>query len=296
MRKFWNWARDADTGERVLTMRGPISDETWFGDEVTPGEFRAELESGSGPVTAIIDSPGGDVFAAAQIYNMLRDYKDDVTVRIDSLAASAASVIAMSGKTVEISPTGYAMIHNPSMMVRGDSVEMQRAKDMLDEVKEGIINAYEMKTGLPRDEISRMMDAETWLSARKAVEMGFADKIMFEDESKNAVSLSFSRSSITNSLLSKIRATPLKDVRIIVPTPARADSYANFKPADESVQSDTDATTTKDEKEAVPVKESDAKNSFSESDNDETSNAISDVPDKRVDAATLKHRLNLISH
>ena len=112
MRKFWNWARDANTGIRVLTMRGPISDETWFGDEVTPGEFRAELNEGSGPVAAWIDSPGGDVFAAAQIYNMLKDYKDEVNVHIDSLAASAASVIAMAGKTVEISPTGYLMIHN----------------------------------------------------------------------------------------------------------------------------------------------------------------------------------------
>ena len=102
MRKFWNWARDADTGVRVLTMRGPISDETWFGDEVTPGVFRAELNECTGPVAAWIDSPGGDVFAAAQIYNMLRDYKDEVNVHIDSLAAS---VIAMAGKTVEISPT-----------------------------------------------------------------------------------------------------------------------------------------------------------------------------------------------
>ena len=216
MRKFWNWARDADTGVRVLTMRGPISDETWFGDEVTPGVFRAELNEGTGPVAAWIDSPGGDVFAAAQIYNMLRDYKDEVNVHIDSLAASAASVIAMAGKTVEISPTGYLMIHNPSMMAWGDSAEMQRAKNMLDEVKEGIINAYEVRTGLSRQQLSDMMDAETWLSAKKAVELGFADKIMFEDEGKDAVSLSFSRVSVTNSLLSRIKGTPERDTRIIL--------------------------------------------------------------------------------
>lgn len=241
MRKFWNWARDADTGVRVLTMRGPISDETWFGDEVTPKEFRDELESDNGPVTVLLDSPGGDVFAAAQIYNMLKGCKDDVTVRIDSLAASAASVIAMAGKTVEISPTGYIMAHNPSMMAWGDSAEMQRAKNMLDEVKEGIINAYEAKTGLPRQQLSDMMDAETWLSAKKAVELGFADKIMFEGEKapENLVSLSFSRTAVTNSLLSRIKAVPPKDAYIALPTMAKREEppipVAESSPTDDRV-------------------------------------------------------------
>ena len=258
MRKFWNWARDADTGIRVLTMRGPISDETWFGDEVTPREFRAELNEGTGPVAAWIDSPGGDVFAAAQIYNMLRDYKDVVNVHIDSLAASAASVIAMAGKTVEISPTGYLMIHNPSMMAWGDSAEMQRAKNMLDEVKEGIINAYEAKTGLSRRQLSDMMDAETWLSAKKAVELGFADRIMFEGEKEpdNMVSLSFSRTAVTNSLLSRIKATPPKDAYIALPTMEKR------------------------EEPPAPVIES----------------SPTALTDNRVDTAALMHRLRLISH
>lgn len=273
MRKFWNWARDADTGVRVLTMRGPISDETWFGDEVTPGVFRAELNEGTGPVAAWIDSPGGDVFAAAQIYNMLRDYKDEVIVHIDSLAASAASVIAMAGKTVEISPTGYLMIHNPSMMAWGDSAEMQRAKNMLDEVKEGIINAYEMKTGLPRDEISRMMDAETWLSAKKAVELGFADKVMFEGEKEpeNSVSLTFSRTAVMNSLLSRCKPSPERDTRIILPTPAKMEEKP--KPQDE-----TEIHPTSKDVDEAPAAESET------------------PPDDRVDTAALMHRLNLISH
>ena len=276
MRKFWNWARDANTGIRVLTMRGPISDETWFGDEVTPGEFRAELNEGSGPVAAWIDSPGGDVFAAAQIYNMLKDYKDEVNVHIDSLAAAAASVIAMAGKTVEISPTGYLMIHNPSMMAWGDSAEMQRAKNMLDEVKEGIINAYEMKTGLPRDEISRMMDAETWLSAKKAVELGFADKIMFEGESEpeNSVSLSFSRLAVTNSLLSRMKAAHERDTRIPLPTPDKTETQT-FKNATDTAPAPQDAET-------PPVQE--------------TNEVPPAQPDNRADAAALMHRLNLISH
>lgn len=272
MRKFWNWARDADTGVRVLTMRGPISDETWFGDEVTPGVFRAELNEGTGPVAAWIDSPGGDVFAAAQIYNMLRDYKDEVNVHIDSLAASAASVIAMAGKTVEISPTGYLMIHNPSMMAWGDSAEMQRAKNMLDEVKEGIINAYEVRTGLSRQQLSDMMDAETWLSAKKAVELGFADKIMFEDEGKDAVSLSFSRVSVTNSLLSRIKGTTERDTRIILPTMAKAETKPAPQDNGESPDTETETAVTPEAETSTPPQ------------------------DDRVDTSALMHRLNLISH
>ena len=96
-KKFWNWVRNEDTGNRTLVLNGQISDETWFGDEVTPGLFRDELQSCEGDITVWINSPGGDVFAAAQIYNMLMDYKGNVTVKIDGIAASAASVIARSG-------------------------------------------------------------------------------------------------------------------------------------------------------------------------------------------------------
>ena len=94
-RKFWNWVKNE--GERTLFLNGEISDETWYGDEVTPKLFKEELESAQGDITVWINSPGGDVFAAAQIYNMLMDYQGNVTVKIDGLAASAASVIAMAG-------------------------------------------------------------------------------------------------------------------------------------------------------------------------------------------------------
>ena len=97
-RKFWNWVRNER--ERTLFLNGEISDETWYGDEVTPKLFKDELLSGEGDITVWINSPGGDVFAAAQIYNMLMDYKGNVTVKIDGLAASAASVIAMAGTKV----------------------------------------------------------------------------------------------------------------------------------------------------------------------------------------------------
>ena len=120
------------------------------------------------------------MFAAAQIYNMLMEYKGDVTVKVDALAASAASVIAMAGTSVLMSPVGMMMIHNPMTIAIGDSKEMQKAGEMLDEVKESIMNAYEIKTGLSRARISHLMDAESWFNAKKAVELGFADEILFE--------------------------------------------------------------------------------------------------------------------
>ena len=199
-RKFWNWVRDSDTGERTLVLNGTIAEDSWFGDEVTPDE----LMKCDGNITVWINSPGGDVFAAAQIYNMLMDYKGNVTVRIDGLAASAATMIAMAGTTVEMSPVGMFMVHNPSTAVIGNTKEMQAAIQMLEEVKDSIINAYELKTGLPRQQLSDLMDAESWMNAKKAVELGFADKILFanEDEEKKSEGVEamlFSRRAVTNS-------------------------------------------------------------------------------------------------
>ena len=221
-RKFWNWVRDSDTGERTLVLNGQIAEDSWFGDEVTPAIFRDELMKGEGNITVWINSPGGDVFAAAQIYNMLMDYKGSVTVRIDGLAASAASVIAMAGTTVEMSPVGMLMIHNPSTAVIGNTKEMQAAIQMLDEVKESILNAYELKTGQPRQQLSDLMDAESWMNAKKAVELGFADKILFanEDEEKQSEGVEamlFSQRAVTNSLIDKIKSQSLKFVKAVKP-------------------------------------------------------------------------------
>ena len=205
-RKFWNWVRN-EGEKRTLLLDGEISDETWFGDEVTPAIFREELNAAKGDIVLWINSPGGDCFAAAQIYNMLMDYPGSVTVKIDGLAASAASVIAMAGSTVEISPVGMMMIHNPMTISIGDVQEMERAISLLSEIKESIINAYEIKTGMSRAKISRLMDAETWMNAKKAVELKFADDILCGEKNRptsdEADGLIFSRAAVANSLLSK---------------------------------------------------------------------------------------------
>ena len=183
-RKFWNWVKNEGElpVERTLFLNGEISDETWYGDEVTPQLFKDELNADSGDITGWINSPGGDVFAAAQIYNMLRDYKGHVTVKIDGLAASAASVIAVAGDTVLVSPVAMMMIHNPATVAMGNTKDMEAAIAMLNEVKESILNAYVDKTGLSRNKLSKMMDDETWFNAKKAVELGFADKVLFDKE------------------------------------------------------------------------------------------------------------------
>jgi len=206
MKKFWNWVLDEETGTRTLYLNGVIAEESWFEDDVTPAAFKEELLSGEGDIVVWINSPGGDCIAAAQIYNMLMDYKGNVTVKIDGLAASAASVIAMAGTEVLMSPASLMMIHNPFTIAIGDSEEMQKAIGMLNEVKESIINAYEIKTSLPRNKLSQLMDAETWLNANKAVELKFADAIMFKPEEPVIQdSFIFSRRAVANSLLSKLK-------------------------------------------------------------------------------------------
>lgn len=181
MNKFWNFIRNEETGERELWLYGVIGDDSWYCGDITPTKFRQELNFCEGDIVVKINSEGGDVFAATAIYTMLKEYDGKITVKIDSLAASAASIVAMAGDVVEISPLGMIMIHNPSTFADGDSEELQAAAKMLDEVKETIINAYELKTKLPREQLAQMMDDETWIHAKKAVELGFADKIIGEE-------------------------------------------------------------------------------------------------------------------
>ncbi|NCC16799.1 MAG: Clp protease ClpP [Clostridia bacterium] len=219
MKKFWKWTNQMvlteetqeQTQERTLFLNGTIAEDSWFDDDITPQIFKNELLSGSGDITVWVNSPGGDCVAAAQIYNMLINYKGNVTVKIDGIAASAASVIAMAGTKVLMSPVAMMMAHNPATIAFGDSAEMQKAINMLAEVKESIINAYELKTGLSRAKLSHLMDSECWMNANKAVELGFADGILTRpSETENIeqpqVSMMYSKVAVINSLMDKIAA------------------------------------------------------------------------------------------
>jgi len=233
--------------ERTLFLNGTIAENSWFDDDVTPELFKDELNSGTGDITVWINSPGGDCVAAAQIYNMLTAYNGKVTVKIDGIAASAASVVAMAGDTVLVSPVSMLMIHNPATIAWGDHAEMQKAIDMLSEVKESIINAYVLKTGLSRARLSHLMDAETWMDANKAVELGFADGIIArektkpedpgeeekpteEDEKKKTIipesSMLFSRRAVNNALLNKLEkhySAPKTDVQTQAEIPSKTE-------------------------------------------------------------------------
>jgi len=204
MKKFWHWVKN-EAG-RTLYFDGYIAQDSWFDDDITPKNFKAELNSAAGDITVWLNSPGGDVFAASQIYTMLKEYEGKVTVKIDGIAASAASVIAMAGDEIIMSPVAMMMIHNPATIVFGEASDLASGIKMLNEVKESIINAYEQRTGLPRSKISSMMDAETWFSAQKAVELGFADKILYapEETQDAAEGFIFDRFTVTNALLAKL--------------------------------------------------------------------------------------------
>ena len=224
MRHFWNWVKNADE-TRTLFLEGVIAEESWFSDEVTPAMFKEELFAGSGPILLHINSPGGDCIAASQIYTMLMDYPHDITVQIDGMAASAASVIAMAGTKVCMSPTSMMMIHNPFTCAMGDSEEMRKAIQLLDEVKESIINAYEIKTGLSRTKLSHLMDSETWMNALKAKELGFCDEVLYtgtgDGKPDDVSGFSFARRTADAWLMNRVIASMPKPVSVAVePEPA----------------------------------------------------------------------------
>lgn len=185
-KRFWRFFNRSDD-EVELRIEGEIVDDDdtwayeWLGiQHVTPNAFREELAKFKGKdLTVWIDSLGGVVWAAAGIYNALMEHQGRVTVKIDGKVLSAATIIAMAGDEVLMSPAAVMMVHNPWVHVAGDADSLRHMAGVLDEIKEAIINAYEIKTGLTRDELERLMDEETWMSARKAVELGFADGLLY---------------------------------------------------------------------------------------------------------------------
>ncbi|WAH38612.1 head maturation protease, ClpP-related [Alicyclobacillus dauci] len=178
-KKFWSFRNDAATGSGELYLYGIIESETWWGDEITPNQFQADLNA-LGNVSQIdvyINSDGGDVFAGQAILSMLKRHPANVTVHIDGLAASIASVIAMAGDQVLMPRNAMMMVHNPWSFAFGNAADFRKLADDLDQIRESLIAAYQDKTGMDRDQLVALLDAETWLTADEAVQMGFADEI-----------------------------------------------------------------------------------------------------------------------
>lgn len=213
MSRFWRFKtvknkidEETESTENVLFLDGVIAEESWYSDDVTPQIFRDELKKYSGDITVWINSPGGDCFAASEIYTALKEHSGRITVRINGIAASAASVIAMAGDMVEMSPTSMLMIHNPSMMLYGQASELEQGIDFLNEVKESIINAYQIKTGLSRSKISHLMDGETWMNAHSAHDMGFCDRILYSgDEIRETTDMVFDKTAMVTNTIAAMR-------------------------------------------------------------------------------------------
>ena len=205
-KRFWNFkALDEKTGE--LTLYGEISNETWWGDEVTPKEFKSDLDN-LGEIDTLniyINSPGGDVFAGQTIYSILKRHKAHKNVYIDGLAASIASVIAMAGNTIFMPKNAMMMIHNPWTVGMGNADEFRKLAEDLDKIRESLIAAYEGHSALTRDEIIEIMDAETWLTASECEEYGFCDVV---GEEKNMAA------SIDKDVLARYKNTPKELIKI----------------------------------------------------------------------------------
>lgn len=209
---FWkfvvNQVTETEPESVELRIEGDIVDDDeawlyeWFGmPSTSPNAFKEELSQYKGKdITVWIDSYGGSVFAAAGIYNALKEHNGKITVKIGSKAMSSASVIAMAGDEVLMSPMAVMMIHNPLTAAYGNMHDLRKVADILDTIKESIVNAYALKTGRSRNKISQMMDDETWMSANVAVKEGFADGILYQDGKPEVTDVAaFSRLAIVNS-------------------------------------------------------------------------------------------------
>lgn len=266
--KFWKWSNSVSSNNQELILDGPIASDTWWGDEVTPDLFREELKQHAGDLTVVINSPGGDVFAGLAIYNALVNHNGNVTVRVDGLAASIASVIAMAGDKIIMSPGSMIMIHRPSVYAAGTVDDMEKAKDVLMKIEEGITPIYAKRTGLSDEKITELLEAETWMLADKAVELGFADEVseapekQKQDESVQSVmgmNFAFSMSAVKQadakpmqSLVEQIKAEAVKAAE---PTedatepetktgePAAPEAAPEAEPTDEAEQSEPEELT-----------------------------------------------------
>lgn len=208
--QFWNFTQNEEDIELRITGEIMMEDDFWawlFGSETTtPKSFRKELAKYKGKdITVWINSPGGDVYAASSIYTSLKEHKGKVTVKVDGYACSAASVIAMAGDEILMSPTSIIMIHNPWGAFAGEAADMRHAAEILDQVKETILNAYQLKTKKSRSKISQMMDEETWMSSTTAIKEGFADNVLYKEEASVENNIMFSRMAIQNNANDSIK-------------------------------------------------------------------------------------------
>lgn len=181
---FWTFrsAAQTESGETELEIYGPISEFSWWGDEVTPRMFKDELyaKGGAGPVTVRLNSYGGDLIAASVMAATIRDYPGRVTVKVDGVAASAAVMVALAGDRVQMQASAYMMIHDPMLGLLGyyNIDDLKGFISDLKVIKDGIVEGYQAKTSMEAEKLAKLMNDETWMTASEAVAYGFADEVL----------------------------------------------------------------------------------------------------------------------
>lgn len=175
-------AKEGDE-DRTISVYDVIGHDYWTGEGVTAKRVAAALRSmGAGPVTVNVNSPGGDMFEGLAIYNLLREHKGEVTVKVLGLAASAASVIAMAGDTVQIARAGFLMIHNAWVVAMGNRNDLREFADTLEPFDRAMADIYAARTGQDQKAMGKLMDKETWIGGADAIEEGFADELLPSDQ------------------------------------------------------------------------------------------------------------------
>ena len=186
---FWQIKNEAEEEEAELVLYGEIANSSWYEDDVTPKQFAEDLKAlGGKDLKLRINSPGGDVFAAQAIYNQLKSYTGNITVCIDGMAASAATIITCAADKVVMPSNGIFMIHNPMCIVMGymDVPKLKKMTDRLTVVKQTIVNVYMKKCkNVSESKLNKLMDAETWMNADEALDYGFVDEVDADEQVNN---------------------------------------------------------------------------------------------------------------
>lgn len=249
-KKFWKFQDVVETNGTELVITGPISDESWFGDEATPSQLRQELAEYKGQnLTVSLNSGGGDVFAGLEMYNALRELDAEVTIRVDGLAASIASIIAMAGNKIIMSPGALMMVHRPSVYAGGNVDDLDKAKQVLLKIEESITPIYAERTGLDKEKIAEMLEAETWMTADEAVELGFADEAIHLERAdlkatiQNALNGTFAFSMQATKDSIKSLAEKLESEEQDVAEPIEAETLIQAETSDESEEAEEEVET-----------------------------------------------------
>lgn len=230
-KKFYSFIKD-ESGNTELIIDGVIASESWFDDEVTPKQFRDELKQHSGNITVRINSPGGDVFAGVAIYNMLNEHDGEVTVKVDGIAASIASLIAMAGDNIVMLPGSMMMVHNPWTFAAGNADDLEQVVESLKKCAESMLPIYVARTGQDESKVKELLKAETWMTAEDAVELGFADEAV---EAKTSLAEAMAK---IEDLTSSMKSAVMQPVMSIKAKKAEATDVPNAteEPAETPVQ------------------------------------------------------------